>query len=237
MADHPRRASRRSPSTPPRSTAAVTKGKKEDPMTADPVEPALDRIVRAYHEYKRALEEAVSSRELQRRLGDAQREYWRAYGDAIVPPQVREQATQAFQAYGKALREATTPEQLRQQATDAFAGYKDTAQNLISPDQAKERAAKAYVQYAREVQGVLAPDELRDKVAAARRAYVQALGDALSSAGDSLDSAALCSVAQIVTAACALGVAGDAAVRQSKGAADAMGAAVLATRGAAGMDT
>ena len=60
-------------------------------MTADSAEPVLDRFVRAYQDYKRALELAVSAGELQRRLADAQRAYSRSYLDAIVPPEVREQ--------------------------------------------------------------------------------------------------------------------------------------------------
>ena len=65
MADGHRRVRRRGA---PAVVPPAASGTKEDSMTADPAEPVLDRFVRAYQDYRSALEQALSAGE--RQLGN-----------------------------------------------------------------------------------------------------------------------------------------------------------------------
>jgi hypothetical protein len=174
----------------------------------------LEPFVQAYSNYRKALEDAIADRELQRRLADTHRHSAQAWREAIFPKELQRQVTELYRTYARAALDATSLEDLQRRAAETFREIQQAWQSHATPNQVSERLKQVYSDYARGVQEALAPADVQKRVDAANGEYASALKDAWAKTGGPLGLRTLGAITQTMMAAGCLQAAAAAAARQ-----------------------
>jgi hypothetical protein len=206
--------------------------KSERREQAGSAAPVHEPFVRAFLDYKRALDDAMAYDDLQRRIAEADHAFRHASAEAVMPGDLRQQAGEAYRSYARAAQEATSMDELRERASAAFSGVREAAKSLMTPEQIQRRAHQAWTDYVRSVQAALAPEDLQERVRAANREYVSAVAQAWTQVDPGrLGLGAMTTIAQSLNAAAWLTAAAGPAIRQRWAAACTVTAASIAGAG------
>ncbi len=176
--------------------------------------------VEAYAQYLRALGEAWTDEDLQRRWLQAAREYLQAIHDVPTPEAARGGVSdETVRAYARVVRELLLPEDAGQQLAQAYSEYLQGLSETSALDEFARPVQEAYRKYVRDLDDALAADEVERRSEEAYRAYVGQLRHMWADVDEeSLDLAAMSAISQSMTAAAWLMTLAQAALWQRRAA-------------------